>query len=389
MIKDNRHKQTDNQDNQLIKTLLEIEDAFLAISASDPRVELYKLLVCRYYQIKNCIEICNFNQLESSLVNALLLWENLSLDSSFYIPIETAFESFKKLEKFYITAENFNIIEYVFEYLSTQTSKGNKGQFFTPRYVIKELIKSLPLEKDNLYIADPACGSGGFLSTINQSSNKHHLLFGFDYDSFAIKTAQLSSILTDANIDYLQLDSLNKNGKTLFESSALCIEDYMKTRCKGFLGFDIIVTNPPFGGLIRSKEILQNYSISNMKNCTRDVLFIERCFDILKENGKLIIVLPNNFFVDASLEFQRRWLLTHFKIHGIVSLHPDTFLPHTHQKTSVIFATKRYCKEIQQNEEIIFSISEKAGKDTKGKYIYINNEIDTDLNKAVEKIHFE
>lgn len=390
MIKDSCQKRSCKKalDNELIKVLLEIEDTFIAISATDARIELYKLIVCRFYQIKYSILVDSFSQLEQCLIKATTNWPNLSLDSSFSVTGTVCFESFKKLERFDITKTDLSVIEYVFEYLSTISSKGNKGQFFTPRYVIKELIKPISLENDVQYIADPACGSGGFLSMISRYSNKKQLLFGFDYDSFAIRTAKLSSVLMEADINYLQIDSLNKNDNLLFNNNTICIEDYMKTKIKNFSGFDIIATNPPFGGLIKEKKIIQNFSITNGKNSTRDILFIERCFDLLKEQGKLIIVLPNSFFVDSSLEFQRKWLLTHFKVHGIISLHQDTFLPHTHQKTSVIFATKRYCKEIPQNDEIIFAISEKAGKDSKGKYIYMNTNIDTDLSEAMSKIHF-
>src|SRR5262250_3611366 len=61
----------------------------------------------------------------------------------------------------------------------------------------------------------------------------------------------------------------------------------------------------------------------------RDVLFIERCLQLLKPGGRMAIVLPQGKFNNATLAYIREWILRHARLLAVVGLHPNTFKPHT------------------------------------------------------------
>ena len=113
--------------------------------------------------------------------------------------------------------------------------------------------------------------------------------------------------------------------------------------------FDLILTNPPFAGEIRDRELLRRYNLAkpalerkSKKGAKeeRDVLFIERCLQMLKPGGRMAVILPQGKFNNASLAFIREWLLKRGRLLAVVGLHPNTFKPHTGTKTSVLFLQK-------------------------------------------------
>ncbi len=100
----------------------------------------------------------------------------------------------------------------------------------------------------------------------------------------------------------------------------------------------------------------------------RDVLFLERCVRLLKPGGRLGIVLPHNKFGGASWAYLREWLVRQMRVVAVLGLDRSAFLPHTHQKASVLFGVKRD-KPVRQptREPVLFVLSEASGKDSTGK----------------------
>jgi type I restriction enzyme M protein len=157
------------------------------------------------------------------------------------------------------------------------------------------------------------------------------------------------------------------------ESSAepfLTVEDVMRANGKNFRGFDVILTNPPFAGELKEKHFLHSYSLHKAgRVLERDVLFLERCVQLLKPGGRLAIVLPHNKLGSQSWSFAREWLLQQMQVTAVVGLGRNSFLPHTHQKTSVLIGIKRLrpAQEIDA-ERIFFAVSERDGKDSRGHF---------------------
>ncbi len=293
-----------------------------------------------------------------------------------------------------VSGGDFQVIDGFFEFLVARTAKGAKGQYFTPRHVIEFCVRMLAPSKSDT-VLDPACGSGGFLlHTLSyvrgqESLKEEHLkrycgtqLWGFDISARAVRVAKALMVLVgDGGTNILRLNSLLRPDMggllPLVETSAtdstlLTVEDVCRTRIRRHKGFDVIMTNPPFAGEVRESHVLEGYAVSRGRTrAERDVLFVERCIELLRPGGRLAIVLPHNKFAGSAFVSLRQLLMRRMRVLAVVGLGRNTFLPHTHQKASVLFAQRRHHGEHDApNERIFFAISEKDGKDSRGQTVY-------------------
>ena len=280
---------------------------------------------------------------------------------------------------------NLEVLDSFFEFLVSRAVKGSKGQFFTPRQVVECCVKIMNPSPSEV-VLDPACGSGGFLMHVlnhnadrllgsrQEYCSKH--LWGCDFDKRAIQIAKaLMLVASDGSANLHQLNSLAKAASsdllsfTDDSTPRLTIEDLLRTKARKFRGFDVILTNPPFAGEIREQSVLESYQVAKRNRRTeRDALFLERCIGLLRPGGRLGIVLPHNKFGSASWSYLREWLAQHLKIVVVLGLDRRAFLPHTHQKTSVLFGIKREKPARQpEREPILFVLSESSGKDSAGR----------------------
>jgi len=307
------------------------------------------------------------------------------------------------LERIRLIGANMRIMDDAFEYLMPSVAKKKNGQFFTPRYVIDMCVKMLnPTKRE--YVLDPACGSAGFLlhtigygwpaeDDAKKEKRKHQYagkyLWGFDFDERSSKVSRaLMLIAGDGRSHIFRVNSLDprewfndQEGESL--RNALRDEKRMAKRPPGTqvvkeaeareyytdLKFDLILTNPPFAGEIRDRDLLKKYKLAaralarNSKKGAkeeRDVLFIERVLHFLKPGGRAAIVLPQGKFNNSSLAFIREWILHRARLLAVVGLHPNTFKPHTGTKTSVLFIQKYTSDELKQIKAVEDSIKDKA-----------------------------
>jgi len=121
--------------------------------------------------------------------------------------------------------------------------------------------------------------------------------------------------------------------------------------------FDVVLTNPPFGAKIPvvGKELLNQYQLGHkwekgekwlqtnklLDKQPPQVLFIERCLQLLREGGRLGIVLPEGIFGNPSDRYIWEYISSVASVIGVVSLSQETFQPSTHTKTSVLFLKKQ------------------------------------------------
>lgn len=146
--------------------------------------------------------------------------------------------------------------------------------------------------------------------------------------------------------------------------------------------FDVLMANPPFAGDIKESRIIHKYDLGFNKNgkpqskVGRDILFIERNLDFLKPGGRMAIVLPQGRFNNLSDKEIRDFITERCRILAVIGLHINTFKPHAGVKTSVLFVQKwddKLCPK-KENYPIFFAVSEQAGKDNSGEYVYVVNE---------------
>ncbi len=307
---------------------------------------------------------------------------------------------------FEIGQGEYEIIDSAFEYLITEVSKGKKGQYFTPRHVIKMCVKMLnPTDKD--FIIDPACGSGGFLLHAMYYVWEHYLktevakkeyaakyLFGIDFDDNMRRISQaLMLIAGDGKHHIFKRDSLDARDWQGRESEDARVE--LKRRLEQLdnpaedkenqityrhLNFDVLLTNPPFAGENPESGLLRQYQLAKKdgklrNNVERHILFIERSLDAIRPGGRLAIVLPQGVLNNTNMEYIREWIFQKARILAVVGLHGNTFKPHTGTKTSVLFLQKwdEY-EDTPKDYPIFMAVSKKAGKDNSGDYVFKKDE---------------
>lgn len=355
-----------------------LEELMLANSGENEFEEIFKLVVIKLWKELNAPEstINTVNEANRCLQEIDQLWKGILLETKLCITEEQFAVCWKIVSTFDFTKEGYEGIDAIFEFLISKEKKGSKGQYFTPRYIVDFCVKILN-PKAGESVLDPATGSGAFLyhSYLNGLSNGVKL-WGFDFDNTAVRIARLLMYVGNVqNFHIHKVNSLIKNGvrSNLFETGiseiSTTIEDIL--RIEKFKGlFDIIITNPPFAGEIIEPDILESYYISSGKlKIERDVLFVERCIELLKPGGRMAIILPDNIFGAKENESLRKWILERCRIIGVIGIPRNAFMPHTSVKTSILFIQKRDTKRTG-DENIFFGISEKPGKDSRGKVIY-------------------
>ena len=287
------------------------------------------------------------------------------------------------LNRVRLFADDLVGLDAIFEFMVSKASKGQKGQYFTPRHVIAEVVAMVrPTAGER--VVDPACGSGGFL--------RHALLqapqcsvWGFDQDPRALRVARVMLAASgQSTARLMRVDSLRRSERRLSARLAPVLEDLMRAQEPRFMGFDVVLTNPPFAGDVGC-EYADGYELAAGHRVERDVLFLERCVELLKPQGRLAIVLPHNKVGAERWAYLRAWLLEQVAIVAVLGLGRNTFRPHTSQKACVVIGRKRSKPTRHfRNEEVLFFISERDGKDRRGRLAYaLNGEaIDHDLAQA-------
>lgn len=294
------------------------------------------------------------------------------------------------------------IIDSAFEYLITEVSKGKKGQYFTPRHVIKMCVKMLN-PKDGEYVIDPACGSGGFLlhtmyhiwrGLKTEAARKNYagkFIFGIDFDDNMRRISQaLMLIAGDGRHHIFKRDALDARDwqgreaedarvalKSLLAEKDNSADEKENQTTYRHLGFDILLSNPPFAGENPESGLLRQYELAKKdgklkKNVERHILFIERSLDAIRPDGRLAIVLPQGVLNNTNMGHIREWLFDRARVLAVVGLHGNTFKPHTGTKTSVLFLQKwgGEIGEPQNDYPIFMAVSKKPGKDNSGDYVY-------------------
>lgn len=332
-----------------------------------------------------------FKEVKTNLPEVIDEEDKISLDTNSIVYVVG------ELQNYSLMNSERDVIADAFETFIGHALKGGQGQFFTPRNVVKMVVDMLqPSETDK--IIDPACGSGGFLidslkyvwdiadkkykklgwkesqiekKKIEIATNNFR---GLDKDYFLSKVAKAyMNLIGDGTTGIFCEDSLEnpKNWKT-------------ETQLKIQLGtFDILLTNPPFGTKIpvvgedKLKQFQFGYKWVFNKETDKyeksnklkeqeepQVLFIERCLDLLKDGGKMAMVLPSGILGNEQEEYLRQYILEKGNLFAIVELPFETFSPNVSINTSVLFIQKG---NKTPKKDIFISINEYCGHDKKGR----------------------
>ncbi|MEM3448957.1 MAG: N-6 DNA methylase [Thermoproteota archaeon] len=124
-----------------------------------------------------------------------------------------------------------------------------------------------------------------------------------------------------------------------------------------FFDFDILMTNPPFAGTVKERDILRLYELAEkngrlVNKIGRHILFLNRSLQFIRPGGRMAIILPQGLLNNRNAEYIRRFIIDNARILAVVGLHGNTFKPHTGTKTSVLFLQKYTDEEKQKIQEI-------------------------------------
>lgn len=436
LIREDKLKESGKSLKDLIQ---EMEDEVLANAGVDVFEEVFKLIFAKLYDeylgandnTRN-LEFRNTGLSDTELkekIQKLFDKANTKWDGVFDVNEKITLTPphlavcIASLETVKLFNSNLDVIDEAFEYLINKSSKGEKGQYFTPRYVIDMCVKMLnPTEDD--YMIDTAAGSSGFpvhgimhvwknmfrkkglkISHLFTAQDKPQFckdyvvdkVFAIDFDEKAVRVARtLNLIAGDGQTNVLHLNTLDfARWKNAVEEETW--EHYLdgfkrlKRLRRGnnkdgydfmFFNMDVLMANPPFAGEIKEGQILSRYELATKngkasKSVGRDILFIERNLNFLKPGGRMAIVLPQGRFNNSSDKYIREYVAEHCRILAVVGLHGNTFKPHTGTKTSVLFAQKwnddpkagQLCL-YAEDYNIFFATQQLEGKNNSGDKVY-------------------
>jgi len=113
--------------------------------------------------------------------------------------------------------------------------------------------------------------------------------------------------------------------------------------------FDVAISNPPFSVDLDTqtqREVKNAFVFGDKKNSEN--LFIERYYQLLKEGGRLAVVLPESVFDTTENKYIRLFIFKYFNVKAVISLPQLTFEPFTSTKTSLLFAQKKTKKQVEE-----------------------------------------
>lgn len=311
-----KHDKLVNERKSLKDLILEMEDEVLANAGVDVFEEVFKLIFMKLFDEKESgrkpnrnLEFRNYGETEFELKKRLQkLFDKakdkhpgiFADDEKIQLTPSHLSVCVSSLQNVKLFNSNLEVVDEAFEYLINKSSKGEKGQYFTPRYVIDMCVRMLNPQEDETMI-DTASGSCGFpvhtmfyvwrkimdnlgipLSeqyTIDKKLDecedyvKEHV-FAIDFDEKAVRVARtLNSIAGDGKTNVLYMNTLDYER---WEDN-LANPDWMETYSQGWFklmkqrasrdnyrdfNFDIVMANPPFAGDIKESRILAKYEIA-------------------------------------------------------------------------------------------------------------------------------
>lgn len=295
--------------------------------------------------------------------------------------------------------DNTDLLGDFFEQITRDGFKQTKGQFFTPVNIVRFILYAIELDNLAMYrlnnyfdlpfIMDPSCGSGTFLieamkmitkeikykrnnelkssKQVERSFNRfftpdedenrwaREYIYGIDQNFDLGTAAKVNMILHgDGSANLFVQDGLmpfKKYIKMAGGTNMLIVQEPEILYGNKNINeqFDVVISNPPFSVELETetkRDLERNFVFYKKKNSEN--LFLERYYQLLKENGRLGVVLPESVFDTTENKYIRIFLFKYFKIKAVVSLPQLTFEPFTSTKTSLLFAQKKTSEELEK-----------------------------------------
>lgn len=287
-------------------------------------------------------------------------------DEKFLVGLVSIFQ-----KKTILNTKNKSFNQIIFNNFGSSVEKAKEKQFFTPVPIVEMIVKMINPKKDET-ICDPCSGICDFLAMSFRHIYHDELenlpsadkFYGFDLDSDILKLAELNLVLNgDGNANIKTMNSITqkllKDGtfpENYFDSTHFDPLTWknLDDSEKDVMQYDVVITNPPFGkgrDLKTGKDgkwdakssVMELYESWTLKDKPKSIdmgaIFLENAYKVLKDGGRMAIVLSNSLASIEDWRYLREWLFTKMRITALIEL-PNRSFGETGVATTVIFAYK-------------------------------------------------
>ena len=235
------------------------------------------------------------------------------------------------------SSDDIHTLSHLYESMlkEMRDAAGDSGEFYTPRPVVRFMVERVAPQLGER-ILDPACGTGGFLvETFDYLAKQQHTAQDREIlqtrSIFGVEKKPMPFLLGMMNLLLHGIERPNVRRDNALIRPLREIGDAER--------FDVIVTNPPFGGE-EEKGIQENFP-SSTRAAETAILFMQFIMRSLKQGGRGAVVVPNGtLFGDGVTARVKELLLTEFNLHTIVRLPNGVFAPYTPIPTNLLFFNK-------------------------------------------------
>lgn len=313
-----------------------------------PEEEMFSLVESKVFPFIKQLNGAN-SHFTRHMGNAHFLIPSPRLLSEAVKKIDQIFSELKKQKRF-IDAQG----DFYEELLNELNTSGKNGQFRTPTHIIELMVELVEPQLGNK-IADPACGTAGFLlgaykyiltqftsgkycedddngfnrglvgdKLINIGDKvklEEETFYGFDIDPTMIRIGLMNLMMhgiTQPKIDYT--NTLSKNYKEENE-------------------YHTILANPPFTGSVDKGDLSKIFSIDTTKS---ELLFVERIYKMLSPNGTAAVVVPQGVLFGRGAAFKdvRKILIDKCELKAVISMPSGIFKPYAGVATAILIFVK-------------------------------------------------
>jgi len=356
----------------------------------------------------------------------------LDIDEDLKINLKSVAEFFRRLHGISILKSSSYVKFESLNNMARDVMSVDKGEVLTP-YPVAELIVKVVNPSTNELIIDPACGTGTLINlAVDYVRSKYKL--GFDEIS---KYLRNNVLCVDINPEIAKLAKvymalyLGQVGNVLVTNSLAPFDELESISRKysipeGLIPkegrFDIVITHPPFNikQRVTDPKILSQYELGRKWSYDRptsrwvkksdllkeqfiEVLFLERCFQLLRNYGRMAIILPEEILASGPLGYVRQWIVENLRVLAVISLPHPTFIAYGFKARAFVLVGQKVPKEelealVKKSYNILTVSMTKIGYDAFGKVAYkvdkegnlitddLGNPIlDTDIPLVIEK----
>lgn len=305
----------------------------------------------------------------------------------------------ERLQEFSLIDSRADIKGRAFQKVLGPAIRAGMGQYFTPDPIV-EIAVGVIQPKAHELILDPFCGSGHFLTkalqyvvdhqgTVITPHDLHEFKFfhlhGIEKSDRMVRIAMTDMMLHDDGHTNIR----NQDALLSFDNypDIIALRDEDGKQATDPAVFDIVLTNPPFGSIMRQEtmEMLGRFDLGHKKkSLPLEILGLERSLQFLKPGGRMAIVLPEHLMKGKSAAFVRKWLYGVIRICGIFFFPEEAFTPYGALVKTCLCVFQKLTKEEEpeSDDETFLCEVENLGYEATGK-----PKTGSEVQAAIEAFH--